>query len=131
MTTLSRRSALAALVLSATGVLSGATDAGAQRHSADLPHLRPQGSATQLVVDGRPFLVLGGELGNSSASDPAYMRPRWSRLRAMHLNTVIAPAYWELIEPREGQFDFASVDSLLAAARQSDLRVVLLWFGSW
>lgn len=32
------------------------------------PHLRRQGSATQLVVDGRPFLILGGELHNSSAS---------------------------------------------------------------
>jgi beta-galactosidase GanA len=49
----------------------------------------------------------------------------------MHLNTVLAPAYWELIEPREGQFDFSSVDSLLAGARRHDLRVVLLWFGSW
>ena len=27
-----------------------------------LPHLRKQGAATQLVVDGKPFLVLGGEL---------------------------------------------------------------------
>ena len=30
--------------------------------------LQKQGTATQLVVDGKPFLVLGGELGNSSAA---------------------------------------------------------------
>jgi hypothetical protein len=35
--------------------------------SSGLPHLRKQGTATQLVVDGRPFLIRGGELGNSSA----------------------------------------------------------------
>jgi hypothetical protein len=32
-----------------------------------LPHLRRQGTATQLVVDGKPFLILGGELGNSTS----------------------------------------------------------------
>ena len=30
--------------------------------------LQRQGTATQLIVDGKPFLILGGELGNSSAS---------------------------------------------------------------
>lgn len=35
---------------------------------AALPHLRQQGEAMQLIVDGAPFLMLGGELGNSSAS---------------------------------------------------------------
>jgi len=56
-----------------------------------LPHLRRQGTATQLVVDGAPFLVLGGELGNSSASSLEYLRPFWPKLRALHLNTVLAP----------------------------------------
>ncbi len=32
-----------------------------------LPFLQKQGSTTQLMVDGKPFLVIGGELGNSSA----------------------------------------------------------------
>src|SRR5215467_667994 len=36
--------------------------------SASLPHLEKRGSVTQLVVDGKPFLILGGELHNSSAS---------------------------------------------------------------
>jgi hypothetical protein len=49
-------------------LMAGLT-AGSER--ADTPHLRKHGTATQLVVDGEPFLVLGGELGNSSASDLA------------------------------------------------------------
>jgi beta-galactosidase GanA len=96
-----------------------------------LPHLRRQGTATQLVVDGAPFLVLGGELGNSSASSLEYLRPFWPKLRALHLNTVLAPVYWELVEPEEGRFNFATVDSLLADGRANDMRLVLLWFGSW
>lgn len=97
----------------------------------ELPHLRRQGDAKQLVVDGRPFLILGGELGNSSASSVDYMRPIWPKLVALNLNTVLAPVYWELIEPEEGEFDFALVDSLIRDARHHGLRLVLLWFGSW
>lgn len=98
--------------------------------AAELPHLRPQGTARQLIVDGQAFFVRGGELGNSSG-EPGYLRPFWPKLKAMNLNTVVAPVYWDVIEPVEGQFDFATVDGLLADARAHDLRLVLLWFGSW
>jgi len=97
----------------------------------DIPRLERRGEATQLVVDGAPFLILGGELGNSEASSREAMRAHWPKLQAMNLNTVLAPAYWELIEPEEGQFDFATVDWLLADAREHDMRLVLLWFGTW
>lgn len=95
------------------------------------PHLRQQGSATQLVVGGAPFLILGGELHNSSSSSLAYMRPIWERMVALNLNTVLAPVAWELVEPREGEFDFALVDGLIHEARRHGLRLILLWFGSW
>lgn len=97
----------------------------------DIPRLRKQGSATQLIVHGKPFLVLGGELGNSSASDPTYMAPIWPKLRAMHLNTILIPVSWELIEPEEGKFDFTLVTSLIDSARKYDLKMGVLWFGSW
>jgi beta-galactosidase GanA len=96
-----------------------------------LPHLRRQGTATQLVVDGKAFLVLGGELGNSTSSSLEYMRPVWPKLVSLNLNTVLAPVYWELIEPVEGKFDFTLVDGLIQEARRHQLRLVPLWFGSW
>ena len=95
------------------------------------PHFARQGTTQQLIVDGKPFLILGGELGNSSSSSAEYMRPHWPRLKAMNLNTVLAPVSWELIEPSEGKFDWTSVDELLRDARAQDLKLVILWFGAW
>ncbi len=99
--------------------------------SSDIPRLHKQGTTTQLRVDGKPFVILGGELHNSSASSLAYMEPIWPKMVALHLNTVLAVVSWELLEPEEGKFDFALVDGLLEGARKHNLRLVLLWFGSW
>jgi beta-galactosidase GanA len=90
-----------------------------------------RGDATQLIVDGKPFLALGGELYNNSATSLDYMKPVWPRLAAMHLNTVLAPVSWALIEPAEGKFDYTLVDGLIHDARTQNLRLAFLWFGSW
>ncbi len=107
------------------------TDQAHNSTNEGMPQLRRQGSAMQLIVDGRPFLVIGGELHNSSSSSSAYMQPIWQRMRDLNINTVLTPVSWELIEPTEGSFDFALVDDLLRAARSYDLRLIVLWFGSW
>ena len=96
-----------------------------------LPYLKKQGDATQLIVKGKPFLMLAGELHNSSCSSLEYMAPIWPRMAAKNLNTVIAPASWELVEPTEGQYDFTMVDAILDGAKKSNLKIVLIWFASW
>jgi hypothetical protein len=99
--------------------------------SSDIPHLRKQGTATQLIVDGQPFLALAGELSNSSSSSVEYTKPIWPMLAASKLNTVLAAIYWSQIEPQEGKFDFSIPDGLIREARSQKLRLVFLWFGSW
>ena len=96
-----------------------------------IPHLRKQGSATQLIVGGRPFLIRGGELGNSSASSLEYMSSVWEKLVRLNMNTVLIPVYWEQVEPTEGIFDFTVFDGLVREARKRDLKIVPLWFGVW
>lgn len=93
--------------------------------------LRTHGNATQLMVDGQPFLILGGELGNSSAACAEDIGRIFPKLHRMGLNTVLVPAYWDLIEPVEGEFDFTLTDKVLEQARANDLKVVFLWFGAW
>ena len=96
-----------------------------------LPQIRQNGAVKQFFVDNKPFIMLSGELHNSSASSVEYMKPIWNNLSAMHLNTVIGTVSWELIEPEEGKFDFSLVDAQINEARQRNMRLVLIWFATW
>jgi hypothetical protein len=107
------------------------TIARAQPASTAIPHLEKRGAATQLIVDGQPWLILGGETANTASSSLAYMKPVWPRLARLNLNTVLVAVAWDWVEPVEGRFDFTLVDGLLEGARANNLRVVFLWFGSW
>jgi hypothetical protein len=96
-----------------------------------LPQIRQNGAVKQFYVDNKPFIMLSGELHNSSASSIEYMKPIWEKLSALHLNTVIGTVSWELIEPEEDKFDFTLVDAQIQEARQRDMKLVLIWFGTW
>lgn len=96
-----------------------------------IPHLTRVGNKTQLIVQDKPFLILGGELGNSTATTSQNMESVWPRLKALNLNTVLIPVYWELIESKEGKFDFSLYRDLILKARANNLKIVFLWFGVW
>ncbi|MGA7157176.1 MAG: DUF5597 domain-containing protein [Acidobacteriaceae bacterium] len=98
---------------------------------AQLPTIRHTDAGGQLLVDGKPYLILGGELGNSSAGTAAQADTILPKLAAMHLNTVLMPVSWDQMEPTEGTFDFAILDHWIDVARVQHLHLVLLWFGSW
>ena len=104
----------------------------ATAYSQAIPHMEKRGLATQLIVDGKPFLALSGELANTAPSDLAYMRRIFPILaNQVHLNTVLTALAWAWIEPEEGKYDFSLADAAIENANQSDLRIVWLWFGSW
>ena len=112
-------------------LVSGLAIAQTAPGAAPLPAIRQNGAVKQMMVDGKPFLMLAGELHNSSASSIEYMKPIWKKLEAMHLNTVIGAVSWELLEPEEGKFDFTLVDDQIRQARAHGMRLVLIWFGTW
>ena len=49
------------------------------------------------------LFILGGELSNSAATSVADIDEVMPRMKALGLNTVLVPAYWEFLEPTEGQ----------------------------
>jgi hypothetical protein len=105
----------------------------AQTRPADpaIPHLEKRGLATQLIVDGKPFLILGAEPPTSAPSNLVYLRYVLSVLATTHQNTAAIAVGWNWIEPEQGKYDFRIVDAAIEDARQIGQRTVLVWFGSW
>lgn len=93
--------------------------------------LEKSGEFPCLIVNGNPILILGGELGNSAATSADDISSVLNKVKEMNLNTVLIPAYWDLMEPEEGVFDFSLTDSVINHAERNDLNVVFLWFGAW
>jgi len=99
--------------------------------AAPLPQIVRQPNGRHVfLVDGTPFLMLGGQANNSS-NYPAMLPKVWPTIHALHANTLEIPVAWEQVEPVEGRFDFSWVDELLRQARREKVRLVLLWFGTW
>ncbi len=98
----------------------------------DIPQLIFQNGHTQLLHDGKPFLILGGETRNSSASSLIYMEEKvWPNVAHLNLNTLLMPISWELMEHTRGQYDFTLVDGLIRQAEDHGMHLVFLWFGLW
>lgn len=102
----------------------------AQGTNASMPRIIEKNGRHALLVDGKPFFMLGGQAHNSSGW-PGMLPQVWQAVEAMHLNTVEIPIYWEQIEPQHGKFDFSLVGTLISQARQHKVHLVLLWFGTW
>ncbi len=99
--------------------------------ASSIPHLRKIEKSQQLMVDDKPFLILGGELQNSSMTSAKYMNTVWQKLADTHINTILGCVTWEDIESTEGTFDFSELDGVIKGARAHGLHLVLLWFGSF
>lgn len=97
----------------------------------ELPKVVMENGASQLIVHGKPYLILGGELGNSSAGTEAQADVVLPRLASLHVNTALMPVAWEQVEPTEGHYDFRLLDHWIDVARKNHMHLVLLWFGSW
>lgn len=111
-------------------VLAGVPLAAMAQTPTPVPHVETKNGRHALIVDGAPFLILGGQVNNSS-NYAAPLATAWPVLDRMHANTVEVPIAWQQVEPREGQFDLSFLQTLLDQARAHDKRVVLLWFGTW
>jgi Domain of unknown function (DUF5597)/Glycosyl hydrolases family 35 len=103
----------------------------AKNKNAPTPYLTTLTNHTQLIVDGKPFLMVAGELHNSTSSAPEYFSEAMQNAKDMNVNTVIASVAWEQFEPQEGKFDFSLVDFILKEANEKKLKVILIWFATW
>jgi len=115
---------LIAFIAALSTPVAAQTDAGA-------PHLRKQGAVTQLMVDGKPYVCLAGELTGAAATSLPMMEPIWPKIAAGNLNTVLVAMSWAQFEPEEGRFNYTQLDGVIAKARENHLHLIFLWFGAW
>jgi hypothetical protein len=98
--------------------------------SESMPRIVHPQNKYSLLVDGKPYIVLGAQVRNSSGW-PAQFDSLLPGATALGLNTIEVPAYWEDIEPKEGEFHFDTFDQIVKSARSHHFRLVMLWFGTW
>lgn len=97
-----------------------------------IPVIEKRDGEWVFLVDGKRFMMLAGELHNSSSSDIRYMEERvWPYLRELHLNSLLISVAWEMIEPEEGKFDFYVLNEIIRQARREKVKLGILWFGLW
>lgn len=96
-----------------------------------LPRIKRINNGFTFLLNDQPFIMLAGEVHNSACTSHEYMQQVWKKVSELNCNTILAPVYWELIEPQENHFDFNIVEELIADARKHNIKLVLLWFGSW
>lgn len=96
-----------------------------------LPIIQETNGVKQLYVNNEPFLIIGAELLNSSSSSIEHMKDSWAHIRSLNVNTVYLPINWQQFEPEEGTFDYSLIDSHIKSASDNNLKLVILWFGSW
>lgn len=100
-------------------------------NSEGMPRISMVQAIPTLMVNGQPFLMMAGEVHNSTSSSIAWMERAWDKAAKLGLNTLLVPVTWELVEPEEGTFDFSMVDDLIDQARKRGGHLIPLWFGTW
>src|SRR3954453_22638527 len=98
--------------------------------AASMPQIERSGGKASLLVDGKPFIILGAQVNNSSGW-PSSIESLLSGAEAMLLNTLEVPVYWEDVEPEEGRFRFKTFDNIIRLARGHNIHLVMLGFGTW
>jgi hypothetical protein len=119
-------------VLAITGLvfLLGTGIGWCQTDKESMPQIIEKDGRHALMVDGQPFLMLGGQAHNSSGW-PGMLPQVWSAVKTLHANTLEVPVYWEQIEPQPGKFDFSLIDTLIKQGKENKVHLVLLWFATW
>jgi beta-galactosidase GanA len=102
----------------------------AQVKERPIPQVIKKDGRYGFMVDGAPYLMLGAQAHNSSGW-PGMLPKVWPAIESLHANTLEIPIYWEQFEPKQGQFDYTVIDTIVTQAREHHIRLDLLWFGTW
>lgn len=112
--------------ISVFALLLLASALGAARAATPAPHTFGW-KGEDFLLDGKPFVIRGGEM-HFSRIPREHWRSRLRMMKAMGLNTVGTYLFWNLHEPRPGEFDFSGQNDIAAfvrTAQEEGLWVIL------
>ena len=103
------------------------------------PYPKPDGSTPRadkgnIVVCGQPRLILYGETLEEVMTHPAdvpYYGDQFDKWKRQGLNTVAAILQWNAFEPRKDAYEYAMIDGLIEAAKERNMHLIIVWFGTW
>ena len=99
--------------------------AGVSAPAAPLPKFAVEGD--HFVTNGQPFLLLSGDM-HYARVPREYWRDRMRKARAMGCNAITTYVFWNLHEPRPGQWDFSGnldLATYLRTAQEEGLFILL------
>ena len=82
-------------------------------------------------INGKPFFLIGGQVNNSSNYNKEDIIRSFKIAKELGLNSIAIPFYWDQIEPKEGKYDTSSVELVLKLCKENDLKLCLIWFGTY
>ena len=106
--------------LAAVCVLVGTAYAQTSKHAFAI-------DGERFLLDGKPLQIRSGEL-HYPRVPREYWHDRMQKMRALGLNTLTTYVFWDLHEPRPGEFDFTGnldLGAFLKAAQEEGLFVLL------
>ncbi|KAL7623340.1 hypothetical protein AAE478_007021 [Parahypoxylon ruwenzoriense] len=80
------------------------------------------------LLNGQPYVIIGGQM-DPQRIPPAYWRDRLMKARAMGLNTIFSYVYWNLLEPKQGEWasneEINDIAKFFHIAQDQGLNIVL------
>lgn len=83
------------------------------------------------TCEGKPFFPIGAQAHNSSGYSMEELEDHWKACELLGANSCAIAISWERFEYTEGNFDTELVKDIIEGCRKRELKLILLWFGTW
>lgn len=101
----------------------------------EVSKLVTENNKTYVSVDGKPFPFLGAQIRldallNCDKMTINEVEIYFRKAKELGLNCVQIPISWNMVEPKENQYDYSIVNSILQFTNKYNLKMELLWFST-
>lgn len=101
----------------------------------EVSKLVTENNKTYVSVDDKPFPFLGAQIRldallNCDKMTINEVEKYFKKAQELELNCVQIPISWNMVEPKENQYDYSIINSILQFVNKYNLKMELLWFST-